>query len=66
MPIPDFQAVMLPLREALSDGGERTMRELTGLLADRFHLSEQEREEVLPSRASAHFKQSWQSGVLAP
>src|SRR3954471_1023022 len=49
MSIPDFQTVMLPLIEALSDGHERTMRDLTGLLADRFKLTEQERQEVLPS-----------------
>jgi restriction system protein len=47
--IPDFQSVMLPLVEALSDGHERTMRDLTEILADRFGLSEQERDENLPS-----------------
>jgi restriction system protein len=55
MPIPDFQAVMLPLMEALSDGGERTMRDLTGLLAERFHLTQPEREEVLPSGQQSIF-----------
>jgi restriction system protein len=55
MPIPDFQAVMLPLMEALSDGNEQTMRELTSILADRFHLTEDEREEVLPSGQQSIF-----------
>ena len=55
MPIPDFQSVMLPLLEALSDGEERTMRELTDLLAGRFALTEPERLEVLPSGQQSIF-----------
>jgi restriction system protein len=55
MPIPDFQAVMLPLMEALADGGEKTMRDLTELLAERFQLTQQEREEVLPSGQQSIF-----------
>jgi restriction endonuclease Mrr len=47
--IPDFQTVMLPLVKALADAQERTMRELTDLLADLFKLTEQERQAVLPS-----------------
>jgi restriction system protein len=47
--IPDFQTVMLPLVETLADGQEQTMRDLTNRLADRFELTEQEREELLPS-----------------
>jgi hypothetical protein len=35
MPIPDFQTLMLPLLEALSDGQERLMRDVTAQLADR-------------------------------
>ena len=49
MPIPNFQVVMLPLLEALSDGQEWTMKDLTAALADHFCLTEQERAEVLPS-----------------
>ncbi len=55
MAIPDFQTVMLPLVETLSDGQERTMRELTDLLADRFGLTEPERLEVLPSGQQSIF-----------
>ena len=55
MAIPDFQTVMLPLVEALADGQERTMRELTDLLADRFGLTEPERQEVLPSGQQSIF-----------
>jgi restriction system protein len=53
--IPDFQTVMLPLVEALSDGQERTTRELTDLLAERFKLTVQERQEVLPSGQQSIF-----------
>jgi restriction system protein len=47
--VPDFQSVMLPFLEALQDGKEQTMRELTDLLAARFQLSEADRQEHLPS-----------------
>lgn len=46
---------MLPLAEALADGQERTMRELTELLAGRFRLTEAERQEVLPSGQQSIF-----------
>lgn len=49
MPIPDFQSVMLPFLEALSDGREWRMRDVTDALANRFQLTPQEREEMLPS-----------------
>jgi restriction system protein len=49
MPIPDFQSIMLPLLERLADGQERTMREVTAELADGFHLTAEERQELLPS-----------------
>jgi restriction system protein len=47
--VPDFQAVMLPFLESLQDGKERTMRELTELLAIHFKLTEEDRLELLPS-----------------
>jgi restriction system protein len=49
MAIPDFQSLMLPFLETLQDGKERTMREITELLAARFKLTEEERQEHLPS-----------------
>jgi len=49
MPIPDFQSVMLPLLQLLSDGKEWRMRDVTETLANRFQLTQQEREEMLPS-----------------
>jgi len=55
MAIPDFQSVMLPLVKILGDGQERTMREVTHLLAEFFHLTDQEREELLPSGQQSLF-----------
>jgi restriction system protein len=46
---------MLPLLETLADGQERTMRELTDLLANGFGLTEHERQEVLPSGQQSIF-----------
>jgi restriction system protein len=55
MAIPDFQSVMLPLIKVLDDGQERTMREVTDMLAGSFHLTEHEREELLPSGQQSIF-----------
>lgn len=49
MPTPDFQSLMLPLLEVLTDGQERAMRDVTALLADRFNLTPEERQQLLPS-----------------
>ena len=55
MAIPNFQSVMLPLIKVLGDGLERTMREVTNLLADSVHLIEQEMEELLRSGQQSIF-----------
>ena len=55
MAIPDFQSVMLPLVKILGDGQERTMREVTDQLAESFNLTDQEREELLPSGQQSLF-----------
>ncbi|MCZ2343478.1 MAG: restriction endonuclease [Bacteroidales bacterium] len=49
MPIPDFQSIMLPFLVELRDGQERSIRDLTNILADRFQLTAIERQELLPS-----------------
>lgn len=49
MPIPDFQSLMLPLLRHLEDGRERSNQETLEALAEEFGLSQQEREELLPS-----------------
>jgi len=52
MAIPDYQAVMLPLLEAISDGGDHIMRDVTSVISDRFALSDEERAKMLPSGAA--------------
>lgn len=55
MAVPDFQSVMLPFLETLQDGQERTMRELTEQLSLRFKLTEEDRQEHLPSGPQSLF-----------
>ena len=66
MPIPDFQSVMLPLVKALGDGQERTMREVTDQLAESFHLTDQEQEELLTSGQQSLFNNrvGWEKSHL--
>lgn len=47
--IPDFQTVMLPILEILSDGKEYDRRNLIEKISDKFKLTEEERNELLPS-----------------
>jgi len=49
MTIPDYQTIMLPFLQFLSDGQERSYRETVDNLADHFQLTEEERKEMLPS-----------------
>ncbi len=55
MTIPDFQTVMRPLLEHLSDGASHTNQETYEALAKRFDLTSQERAELLPSGKQAVF-----------
>lgn len=47
--IPDFQTIMRPALDLLSDGETRRSREMKDLLADNFELTVEERAELLPS-----------------
>jgi len=49
MPIPDFQSLMRPLLEHLSDGSLRPNQETLEIMAARFGLTDDERAELLPS-----------------
>ena len=49
MAIPDFEGVMLPLVEILGDGKEHPTKDLTQAISDRFNLTEDERQRMLPS-----------------
>lgn len=49
MAIPGYQEFMYPFLKMLEDGQEHSLRESYIRLADEFNLTEQEREELLPS-----------------
>ncbi|MBI4775560.1 MAG: restriction endonuclease [Deltaproteobacteria bacterium] len=57
MAIPDFQSIMLPLLEYLSDGVARSNAEIFEGLARTFKLTEQEKLELLPSGKKRVFVQ---------
>lgn len=47
MPIPDFQTIMLPVLRLTDDGGEHSQRDCVEALADQYHLTLDERNELL-------------------
>src|SRR5438552_18696003 len=49
MPIPDYEACMLPVLRQLADGDVHTMKDLAQRVADSFSLSEEDRQRMLPS-----------------
>jgi len=49
MSIPDYQSIMLPLLRYSADQKEHSLREAIEALADSFHISEEERKELLAS-----------------
>lgn len=49
MAIPDYETIMLPLLHSLADLREHTMREVLDILIEYFHLTPEERKELLPS-----------------
>lgn len=49
MAIPDYQTLMLPLLRVAGDGQEHAMRDTIERLAAAFHLTDAERNELLPS-----------------
>lgn len=53
--IPDYQSIMLPLLEFISDGKEYKMRNVTDELAIKFGLTEEEQKELLPSGVAPVF-----------
>jgi restriction system protein len=49
MPIPDYQSVMLPLLQLIEDGKDHTLAQAVEIIANKWGLSEEERNEMLPS-----------------
>lgn len=66
MTIPDFQSLMLPLLKFLADGKEHTTKEALNHLADQFHLTDEQRQEMLPSRNQTVFynRVTWAKAYL--
>jgi restriction system protein len=55
MPVPEFQAIMLPMLQLASDGSVHTLAESREKLAEHFALSEADRGEILPSGRQRRF-----------
>lgn len=49
MPIPDYQTLMLPYLDVLADGSEHKLRDIIEKLSDKFELTTEERQTLLPS-----------------
>ena len=49
MAIPDYQTIMLPLLKFFQDKKEHHIRETINHISDLFHLTDEERRELLPS-----------------
>jgi restriction system protein len=63
--IPDYQTLMLPVLQACAQG-EVSNAEVVDRLADEYALSEEEREQLLPSGKQTTFRNrvSWAKGYL--
>ncbi len=46
--IPDYQTLMLPLLKLIDDGKEHEFKKLIDILATKFNLTEEEKNEFLP------------------
>jgi restriction system protein len=55
MAIPNFQSIMLPILKLAGDRNEHSISEATETLAQQFRLSEQDRNELLPSGKQRKF-----------
>jgi len=49
MPIPDFEAMMLPILELLDDGKEHTLNDVLEYIYKKFDVTDKEKKEPLPS-----------------
>jgi restriction system protein len=56
MTVPDYQSIMLPLLELASDGNEHSLRSAYDDLATTFGLTDDERNELLPSGRQSTFE----------
>ncbi len=47
MTVPDYQSLMLPLLKVTADRNEHNLSEMTETLSQKFHLSEQDKKELI-------------------
>jgi restriction system protein len=56
MPIPEFQAFLLPLRRILADGREQTYKDVFGQMQAALAVSDADLTELLPSKRLTRFE----------
>ncbi|WP_211532412.1 winged helix-turn-helix domain-containing protein [Methanobacterium alkalithermotolerans] len=56
MPIPDYQSIMLPFLKLAGDKKEHSMRNTFEQLANQFQLTEEEKNDLLPSGTQPIFE----------
>ncbi|GAX90740.1 restriction endonuclease [Effusibacillus lacus] len=56
MAVPDFQSLMLPFLKKLADRKEHSLSEIFDILAEEFHLTPDDRNELLPSGRQSKFE----------
>ncbi len=56
MPIPSYQSFMRPILELVSDGKDHSIRELLEPLADKLHVSLEDRKSLVPSGKQTIFE----------
>lgn len=66
MPVPTHQAFMRPLLETLSDGQDHVLRNVYSQLADRFELTDSDRQQLIPSGSQPllHNRVGWAKTYL--
>jgi restriction system protein len=52
MPVPDYQTLMLPVLQCLADGQEHSLGEVIEIVSEKFGLSAEEMQQLLPSGQS--------------
>ncbi len=56
MAIPDYETLMLPVLQYVSDGKEHPLKEITAFMADSFKLTPEELEQRIPSGQSTYIQ----------
>lgn len=56
MAIPKYDKLMKPFLQTLGDGGVHKLKDIAAKLAEEFHLTQDELDEVLPSGSETVFR----------